>query len=695
MVNFKLFGKYNYVKIYLVCWACIFFYFVNGQSDTIVPAIQRLEPILIKATKTQKSWQPTTNSVYVIIPKTKDQLVQNSLQEYLLQSPSIFALNANNKAQDLRIAIRGFGSRAAFGVRGVKIIVDGIPETTTDGQGQLDNLNLGIIDRIEILNNGSSSLYGNASGGVINILTINENALFAKDRFLYAGLGFQSFKGQQHQLTIGQQLKKTSVLLHVNNHLGNGYRDHSAFASSNQNVRVVHKFSPSNKLEAIVNSMLSLKAEDPGGLTVEQFDSLPTAARDSNLQFKAGELIYQFKSSLRYEGNIGKDLNLNTYAFYSKRNFLGSLPFSFGGIIDLNRNFFGHGTSLTKSLKKNNIKWTAVGGYELSTQRDFRERFINEDGEKGDTTLAQKEQFTNAGFYAINDVSYDKLNLSLALRYDINFIKIVDEWFDLNDNSGSINLNDFNYSIGLAYQIADSKNLFMNYSTSFETPTLNELSNNPDGSGFNPNLKAQTAQHLELGIKGYLQQKTAFQISLFKVASKNELLPFEVDSIPGRTFFRNVGSTDRLGLELFVQYPISKAIELSTNWSFNHFTFKDYELDGVNFKDNKLPGLPNFQGFIQMDFTFLKGMQLNFQNQVTGKIFMNDENDAFQEPKIVSNISLKYTVDRKRFKLFPYVGVNNIFQTKYADNIRINAFGNRFYEAAPNILFYGGLRLGI
>jgi len=686
--------RYNYLKCCLIFIGCLLFQSANSQLDT-TSTTKTLQPILVKAAKIQKTWLPTANSVYTITPKTKDQLVQNSLQEFLIQSPSIFALNSQNKAQDLRIAIRGFGSRSAFGVRGVKIIVDGIPETTTDGQGQLDNLNLGIIERIEILNNGSSSLYGNASGGVINIMTLNESAFLSKNQFLNVGLGFHSFGGQQYQLTTGKKINNTSLLFHANHHQGNGYREHSEFQSTNFNLRLIQKFSSSNKLEAIINYMNSPTANDPGGVNFELFDSIPTAARDRNLQFDAGEAINQLKASLRYTGDVGKRLKLNTYGFYSNRNFFGRLPFEFGGVIDLQRNFFGHGTSLSNNLERDNMKWTSFWGYEFSAQRDFRERFKNLDGGQGDITLSQNEQFTNFGFYGINDFSYNKFTVNLALRYDLNHIEVEDKLLENGDDSDSINLNDFNYSIGLAYQVANDKNLFVNYSTSFETPTLNELSNNPDGSGFNPNLKAQTARHIEFGLKGYLQQKASFQISLFQVTSKNELLPFEVDTIPGRTFFRNIGSTDRLGLELFLSYPFSDVITLSTNWNFNQFIFKDYELDSVNFKDNKLPGLPNFQGFVQLDFKFLKGFDVSFQNQLIGKIFMNDTNESLQEPKLISNISVKYSFERNKLKLFPYLGVNNIFQTKYADNIRINAFGGRYYEAAPDLLIYGGLRIEI
>ncbi|MEM9983615.1 MAG: Plug domain-containing protein, partial [Bacteroidota bacterium] len=134
------------------------------------------DSVLVQAAKIAKPWLESATSSYVIQPVQREQVAQNSLQEFLLPAPSVFSLNANNRAQDLRISIRGFGSRAAFGVRGVKIIVDGIPETTTDGQGQLDNLNLGILQQIEVLNNGSAALYGNASGGVLNLRTLDESA---------------------------------------------------------------------------------------------------------------------------------------------------------------------------------------------------------------------------------------------------------------------------------------------------------------------------------------------------------------------------------------------------------------------------------------------------------------------------------------------------------------------------------------
>ena len=684
--------KLKYILLFVNCLVCGVSY---GQTDSIASLAYDLEPVYIQATKLPKPWVKAATSVYELPTIVKDQWAQNSLQEYLLQSPSIFALNADNKAQDLRISIRGFGSRAAFGVRGVKIIVDGIPETTTDGQGQLDNLNLGIIERIEVLNNGSSALYGNASGGVINISTIDENAFKSNDQFAHIGLGFHAYRGQQYQLTTGAKKNNTSLLFHANHHQGNGYREQSSFQSTNFNLRLIHQWSELSRFEVIANYMNSPTANDPGGVDLETFMTSPRSARDRNIVFQAGEAVSQFKGSLRYTGQLSDRLNLVSYGFYSVRDFVGRLPFENSGMIELQRDFLGQGTSLTIDLLNNQTTWKSLVGYEMSAQLDDRSRYNNLNGEQDSRVLFQDEQFKNAGFYLINDIQRGDLTFNAALRYDLNQIQVQDKLLENGDDSGSINLNNFNYSVGLAYELAGAKSLFVTYSTSFETPTLNELSNNPDGSGFNPNLRAQSANHFEMGLKGYLKQKSSFQVSLFSIASRDELLPYEIEEFGGRTFFRNVGRINRTGLEMFLRHTFTDQFSMATSWSYNRFRFTEYELDGENYAGNVLPGLPDFQGFIQLDFTVLKHLKVNVQNQFMGKIFTSDSNDMFQTPVYISNISLKYSIESARISWHPYIGVNNMFGSNYADNIRINAFGARYYEAAAPAFLYGGLRVKI
>jgi len=615
--------------------------FLCGQTDSIPPLLQ-LETIEVRALKIKKPWLRSATSVYQILPNYQDQIPQNSLQEFLNDSPGVFALNANNKAQDLRISIRGFGARATFGVRGLKLIVDGIPETTADGQGQLDNLNLGILKQIEVLPGGASALYGNASGGVIHISTIDENSFDKKDQFLDLGAGIQAFGGQQYQLTTGKKIKNTSLIFHTNYQTSDGYRDHAEFQSTNFNFRLIQALSKDSKLELLLNFMDSPTANDPGGVNLMTFDSIPNAARDRNVEFRAGEAIQQTKGSLRYNTKLSDHLDFSTYAFYSRRNFFGRLPFATRGVIDLERNFFGGGGNLTGKKILEKIKWTWQLGFELLGQRDNRLRFENNSTAIGPLEFSQKERFDNGGFFLANDFSFKNWIFNTVVRYDLNHIETMDNFLSNGDDSGALNFNNFNYSAGLAYSVYSSATLFANLSTSFETPTLNELSNNPNGSGFNPGLSAQSAIHYELGIKGLSQNNYQYQITAFLINSKDELLPFEIASIPGQTFFRNIGETKRQGIELLFQQKIGENIQASTNWSWQNFTFTNYQLDGNIFDGNRLPGLPNFQGNIRLNFKLAKDFNLDIQQQFWGRIYTDDANEAFQKAKNLTNLSLKY-----------------------------------------------------
>jgi len=663
---------------------------LSAQTDSTPPLLQ-IETIEVRALKIQKSWLRAATSIYQLTPNFKDQIPKNSLQELISDIPGVFSLNANNQVQDLRISIRGFGSRAAFGVRGVKLIVDGIPETTADGQGQLDNLNLPIIENIEVLPGGASALYGNASGGVINISTTDENAFRNKTKFTEANIGLQAYKGQQYQYTTGRKFNKTSFIFHMEHQRGDGYRDYARYKTTKFNLRLAHDISKKSKLELLLNYMDSPTAEDPGGVDLTTFNETPKAARDRNVEFLAGEAIQQVKGSLRYQTKIAKDLNFNTYIFYSTRDFTGRLPFTNDGIVKLKRNFFGNGSNLNGKKEINKFAWKWQLGYELLGQRDDRKRFDNNIA-PGELGLSQKEQFSNAGLFWANDFSWQKWIVNTSIRYDLNRIEAKDNFLINGDDSGQLNLNNFNYSVGLAYPIQRSTLIFGNLSTSFETPTLNELSNNPDGSGFNSTLNAQTANHYELGIKGLTNKNDRYQLSFFLINSEEELLPFELETSPGRLFYRNVGRTQRRGIELLWQRTFNDFLSGSTNWSWQDFTFTDYELDGVNLAENKLPGLPNFQGNIRLAIQLGNKFHLNLQQQVWGKIYTNDANDEFQNAKTVTNLSLKLKLEKETVALLPYFGINNIFQTNYADNIRINAFGGRYYEAAPGAFLFGGVR---
>lgn len=306
-------------------------FIINSQviqtNDTIV-----LDEVSVKILRESNKEELSIYSISKIDLDLKQKyLRQYNLSEYLNYVPGVFIMNSNNYAQDERISIRGFGSRANFGVRGIKIYVDGLPETFVDGQSQLDNINLEIINQLEVLRGVNSSLYGNSSGGIISISTID---FFEKD-FIKTNLSAGSFESLKINLTSGINLNKGKIIFHLNRSSSNGFRNNSKFLNHNFNFKYLRKFDKGD-FKIIANILDSPYAKDPGGLTKGEVESDRKQARKRNVDFNSGEKVNQFKIGLLLNNQIG-DFKLRNKLFFNNRLFYGKLPYARGGIIDLKR----------------------------------------------------------------------------------------------------------------------------------------------------------------------------------------------------------------------------------------------------------------------------------------------------------------------------------------------------------------------
>jgi len=664
--------------LFLLCCTTIY-----SQIDSIQTV--SIDSVIITTTRLQESQLTLPLSTTKLnISETQAIRQQLSFQEYLNEVPGLFSLNANNYSQDLRISLRGFGSRSAFGIRGIKLLVDGIPETTPDGQGQLDNLNLAFIKDIEVIRGPSATLYGNASGGIISISTMNT----VTEPFLEADISVGNYGFQKYQLLHGFNKKNTSFILQGNYTNTDGYRDQSGFENYNVDAKITHRFSENSKLNLLINYTNSPYAEDAGGLTLEELTGNRRQARQRNVDFRTEEAIKQFKIGSSYELKIKQKNNFSTYGFFATRDFYGKLPFEFGGVIDLQRNYFGNGSSFEFSTKKNRLQV----GYDWAIQNDNRKRFKNLSGEQGDMTLDQLEQFSNLGIYFIDHWTLDKFLIRGGVRYDINKLEAADEFLGNGDASGEIKLNAFNPSVGLTYRLNSKQSLFTGFSTSFETPTLSELSADPLGTGgFNDELKAQKARNIEIGFKSKNEHQS-FEAVVFYIKTNDDLVPYELEDFPDRTFYRNAGSTKRKGLELSYLRDLSDKLRLSTAYTYSDFKYDSYEIPSGNFQDKELPGIPKHKANASLLFQE-NGFTIKLEGNYIGDLYANDANSTEVNGYAIVNLSFGYKTQLGKIGLSPFMGINNLTNTKYNDNIRINAFGARYYEAAPGINIFGGLRM--
>ena len=393
--------KVNKAGCFCLLFCISLFYSLDAHAQVDSIAEYSLTPITVKATRfnTKDIQSPLALTVVSknFIQRGQAQL---SVNESLNSVPGLFALNPNNFAQDLRVSIRGFGARAAFGIRGVKVLVDGIPESTPDGQAQVDNLSLGVLNSIEVIRGPASSLYGNASGGVISFTTEDPNPTpFIEARVLAGSYGLQ-----QYQLKTGQQKGKFSYLLHGAHVQTNGYRVNSGMKNTILNGKLGIQINTQDKLTILLNYGNSPQADDPGGINLDQVETDRRSARAQNVSFQGGETVEQIRAGIVYDKVLPKKGALQFKAYHTFRDFANRLPFEFGGIVAFKRNFSGIGINYTKESTLSTKTHRLKAGIEVENQSDDRQRFLNLSGLKGDQTLDQNESFLNLGVFLTQEL---------------------------------------------------------------------------------------------------------------------------------------------------------------------------------------------------------------------------------------------------------------------------------------------------
>ena len=650
-----------------------FVLFANVQDS-----IQKidLENVIVKSTKINSTIQQAPLSVTLkSFREEKNFNSQSSFSDFTRNTPGLFTSSSNNFSQDLRISIRGFGARSAFGIRGIKLIVDGIPETTPDGQSQLDNLPLGLVSSIEILRGPNANLYGNSSGGVISINTLTDSS---EKYYRNSGI-FGAYQYQSLQKTRILDWNSSSLIIHYDKRRSNGYRDQSGYKSNILNLKYINDLDNNNKIVLQINYTDSPYAYDSGGLKLSEVENDRRQARKNNIDYDTYEKVKHLKTGVSWNHKMNENSLFDSYFFYQKRDFFTKLPFNFGGIISLDRDYYGLGTKYTKKYYLDNRKKTLVLGLDYLNQSDDRKRYKNDFGVQGEMTFDQIEQFKSTGLFMLSQTNYDSgLLVRYGIRYDINDIG--------TDSSSSIILDKLNPSVGLSYKVNSNDNIFFSFGTSFETPTMNELSNNPNGVGLNEDLKSSSSLNYEIGWRKVVSNLTLEAIA-YAISSENEILPYELEQFPGKNFYQNVGSTSRYGIELNSQLSF-KGGRINLSYTLSKNKFEDFIIDNNNLADNLIPGIPSQMLDLDLIFKLSRGSSLILSNRLIGERYADNANETLINSYNLLNI--KYSKEIfSNSEIF--LGVNNIFNQEYFDNIRINAFGKRYYEPAPKRNFYFGI----
>ena len=321
--------------------------------------------------------------------------------------------------------------------------------------------------------------------------------------------------------------------------------------------------------------------------------------------------------------------------------------------------------------------------FSLADQKDHRQRFKNLNGSSGENTLNQDELFFNTALSFLDELKWDFGLLRLGLRYDYQRLSTQRE-------RDEVQFNSLNPSLGFTYTQLGNNVIFVSYSSSFETPTLNELSANPSGNqGFNPNLSPSKAQNFELGWR-YTTPQSKVEATIYAINTQNEILPYELADFPDRDFYRNTGSTTRRGIELYWEHQ-KGSWEWMASYNYASLKFDNYVLGDKNLSGNQLPGVPEQQFTASLEYNFLGGWGAALQSQYSGNLYADDANQTRVEDYFLVNFRFWKSLEKISF----FCGINNLLDKTYFDNIRINAYGKRYYEPAPMRNFYLGITLSL
>ena len=664
-----------------------------------------LDEIVVTATLIERNLDDVPAAVTVVgeddIQLARQQL---ALDEALSRVPGLFMQNRYNFAQDLRVSIRGFGARAQFGIRGIKVLVDGIPETLPDGQGSVDSIDLGATSQIEVVRGPSSSLYGNASGGVISVISERGSAdPFAQVRVTAGDYGFQ-----KAQIKAGGETDRVDYLVSLTDSQIDGYRTQSAFENTQLTGRIGLDLGKDRTLLTVINFTDQPVSDDPGGLTAAVAPVNPTSAAPLNVQFHAGEALEQTRLGFVYSTPIGERGTIKARNYYAWRDFGNLLPTLNQGIVDLDREFIGGGFSYSYDgfwLDRPN---RFVTGVDFDDQDDDRRRYNNLNGVQGPLGFDQNEHVTSQGIFLQNELSVSKrVQLSFGARFDQVEFEITDRYFaDGRDDSGAKQFEDTSPMAGVVVELTPKLNFYTTYSTAFETPTTTEFNRQDGAGGFNETLEPQLADNFEVGLRGRIGDSQRYEVSLFTIDVEDELIGREIPTSPGRNFFENAGKTQREGLEFsWVANPTDR-IRTTVSYTYSDFTFSQF-VENITVPNPTpppatIPGTADRSGLVipgtaenvlfgEFSYTAPRGWFVAADVLYVDEQFGNNANTVVIDAYTVTNLRLGYDANLGDFTLSPFIGVNNLLDETYTGNVRLNAAAARYFEPAPDRNAYAGV----
>jgi iron complex outermembrane recepter protein len=657
-------------------------------------AVAQDDVVVITATRQpQPSLEVPASVDRIYADEIREGRPQVNLSESLGRVPGIVVQNRQNYAQDLQISSRGFGSRSTFGVRGIRLMTDGIPASMPDGQGQAANFDLGSARRIEVLRGPFSSLYGNAAGGVISIETEDGPPIPTGEASLTLG----SYGTWREAMKFGGQSGELGGVAGYSHFHTEGYRQHSEANRDLANGKLKYAASQDTSLTLIGNTLRQPQTQDPLGLTRAQFGQDPRQVTPDAITFNTRKTVLQEQLGLALDHRLDAASSLQATVYGGQRwveQFLAipiatqmATPTHSGGVVNLDRGYGGAALRYFRTIST--VRLSA--GVEYETLKERRRGFLNINGVSDALRRDEDNTVSSTGLFAQGEWKFaERWSAHAGLRTSNVRFESEDHFIAAGnaDDSGSKSYRATTPVAGLVFRVSPSASFYGNLGRGFETPTLVEVANRRGGSGFNFDLQASSSRHAEVGVKSIIPGWMRLNAALFEIVTSNEIVVDQNSG--GRASFKNVGHTDRKGIELGAETMFPGPFEARIAYTYLKATFREAFTTVVTLPPTTvsvpagsfLPGVPKNVLYGELRYR-AEAFYAQLEGLHKSRVAVNDPNSEFADAYTTLNLMAGVVQQGRRWRITEFARIDNLNDHNYIGSVIVNETNSRFYEPSP------------
>ena len=631
------------------------------------------EIIEVNAQQSGSEWRMTPGSVDLIDINQQLPSLNIDAGDTLRAIPGIQADTRYNYAQDTRLVVRGFGARAAFGVRGLQLNVDGVPLSMPDGQAQTSSIILDEAETVEVFRGPLAVLYGNTGGGVVEWNTRAPQRTTSEIAVAAGANDLTRAKGQFDWVNDAHKLRFIATDLYTA-----GPRPHNTAKRQQQGLRYYFDINDQQQLILRYDNNNAPLLEDPSALTPSAWRQNPDQTVSRAIDFNTRKSIHHRQGSLTWKLDAD-GYRARIAAWQGDRDVVQFLPFagdaigSSGAVIDLSRQFEGSSAY---------VEWQATAqtdigfGLRYERQQDHRFGFVNDEGEKGDLRRSEFNYVRKQAVYTrLTHQFNEQWRITAGARHS-RFDFSVDDQFIMPgdpDDSGQNELSDNSGAVGLTWAFAPRWSTYISLGSGFETPTLTELAYRNNGSGLNTELSPSQYRQTEWGLKFNSAGRFSSQLAMFDIQSEDDIVIDQ--SNDGRTTYRNAGETERQGIEWQLNVQLTEQLD-----SFVSYSYIDANYQGGLYNGNQLPGVADSQWFTRLTWHPTQATQVQLLGQYRGETYADDSNTV-KAPSYVKwdlAITQQWQIAENEFEA--WLRVDNLLDRNYVGAVVVNQGSGRSFE---------------